>query len=78
VGVSCDSKNLIAYEMEPDKSGPWLVKKVGVDCFLYVGAKFFPSIALRKNVLAETFGDESTVFFLVYTEDDLHAENSCR
>jgi hypothetical protein len=62
--------------MEPDKLGPWLIKKVCVDCFLYVGAKFFPSIALRKNVLAETFGDESTIFFLVYAEDDFHALNS--
>jgi len=55
-----------------------LVKKVSTDGFLNIGSQFFPGIALCKDVVTQTFGDESTIFFLVYTEDDFHALNSGR
>jgi len=53
-----------------------LVKKVSTDGFLNIGSQFFPGIALCKDVVTQTFGDESTIFFLVYAEDDFHALNS--
>jgi len=58
--------------MESDSGWLWLVKKVGVDCFMYIGAQLLPTIALRKYVVAETFCYKPAIRSLSYAEDDFH------
>jgi hypothetical protein len=68
--------NLGEGGLSPATAWAWLVKKVSADGFLYISAQFFPGIALCKDVVAEALSYESTIFFLVYAEDDFHRLNS--
>jgi hypothetical protein len=55
-----------------------MVKEVCGDCFLDIGAEFFPGVPLRKDVMGETFSYEPAIFFLAHAEDDFHRLNSGR